>query len=62
MSSTSNIDSFSPKTDEEFAEFADAITKNVKKFKDSDKYADFVDGLVNKLCAGCKWKSAAKDF
>lgn len=52
MSSTANIDSFNPKTDEEFAEFADAITKSVKKFKDSDKYVEFIDGLVNKLCAG----------
>lgn len=56
LSTSANLDAFNPKTEEEFAEFADAISKSVKRFKDSDKYVEFVDGLVNKLCAGCEWQ------
>lgn len=62
LSSSAGLDASQPKTEEEFAEFADAIVKNVKKFKDSDKYVEFIDGLVHKLCTGCESKYALKRF
>lgn len=56
LGSVTSSDSFpkNPQTEEEFAEFADAIVKKVRELRESDKYVDFVDGLVTKLCNGCE--------
>lgn len=53
-SSGSNIDSLNPKTKEEFAEIATAISKTITQFKAEEEYVPFLDELVSKLCAGCE--------
>jgi translation initiation factor 3 subunit J len=54
-SSSSNLDSFNPTTKEEFAEFAEAISKTITQFKSKDEYVPFLDELVRNLCAGCEF-------
>lgn len=54
LTSATTIDSFHPKTKEEFTEFAEAICKKVSQFKTKDEYVPFLDELVRNLCAGCK--------
>lgn len=53
-SSGANFDSFNPKSKEEFADFASAISKTITQFKAEEEYVPFLDELVSKLCAGCK--------
>lgn len=55
-SSATTIDSFNPKSKEDFTEFADAICKKVSQFKTKEEYVPFLDELVRNLCAGCKCK------
>jgi translation initiation factor 3 subunit J len=50
----SSLDSFNPTTKEEFAEYAEAVSKTVSQFKSKAEYASFVDELVRSLCAGCE--------
>jgi translation initiation factor 3 subunit J len=49
---STSIESFNPSTKEEFAEFADAISRTVSQFKTKLEYGSFVDDLVRNLCAG----------
>lgn len=50
----SGLESFNPKTDEQFRDFADAITKLVTHYKARKEYVPFMEDLMNKLCAGCE--------
>lgn len=55
--SSIGIDAMTPNTKEEFTEFAEAISKKIFQFKNSDEYPTFVDDLVRNLCAGCEYFS-----
>jgi hypothetical protein len=54
LTSTANLDSFNPKTKEEFAEYADVLCKKISQHKAHDEYVPFLDDLVRNLLAGCK--------
>lgn len=54
LTSTSSIDSFNPKTKEDFTEFSEAIVKKLSQFKNKDEYVPFLDELVRNLLAGCE--------
>lgn len=54
LTSSATIDSFNPKTKEEFTEFGEAICKKVSQFKNKEEYITFLDELVRNLCAGRK--------
>lgn len=57
-SSSSGIDSFNPKTEEQFKEFADAISRKVAQHQSKKEFQPFMEDLVNKLCAGCELEFA----
>ncbi|XP_070507273.1 eukaryotic translation initiation factor 3 subunit J [Chironomus tepperi] len=52
LTSNAAIDSFNPKTKEEFAEFGDVLCKKISHFKAQDEYVTFLDDFVRNLLAG----------
>jgi len=55
LTSSAAIDSFNPKTKEEFAEFGDVLCKKISHFKAQEEFVPFLDDLVRNLLAGCKY-------
>lgn len=43
-----------PTTKEEFAAYAESVSKTIKQLKDKEEYAPFLEELVYKLCTGCE--------
>ncbi|CRK96438.1 CLUMA_CG009854, isoform A [Clunio marinus] len=51
-SSSATIDSFNPKTKEDFMEFAELLNRRIQIHKLHEEYVPFLDELVKGLCAG----------
>ncbi|XP_044735352.1 eukaryotic translation initiation factor 3 subunit J [Chrysoperla carnea] len=48
--STKSLDSMNPQTQEDFIEYADAISKRVQTFNKSPEYVTFVEDLIRNIC------------